>query len=368
MSIPTGARALAVPAPRLPRVPGRTPLRLGPLSGVWRPRAVLVPVALAAVLLLLVALNIGRGDFPLSVPEVLRILAGGGEQAERFVVMELRLPRSLTGALVGVALGMSGAITQSIARNPLASPDILGITAGAGAAAVALIVVGGGAAGGLLAVLGLPLSALLGGFVTALVIYLLAWRSGVEGFRLVLVGIGVGAMLTSLTSYLLLQAEITEASRATVWLTGSLNGRGWEHVVPVAVAVTLVGALTVVATFTLGALRLGEDSARALGVQLQRGQAGLLLAAVALASVAAASAGPIAFVAFVAPQVALRLVRCAGPPVIAGGLVGAVLVVGSDVVARIVLPVELPVGIITAAIGAPYLIFLLVRHNRKVSA
>lgn len=349
-------------------VPGRRPLRVGPVSGVWRPRDVLVPAGLAVVVLVLLAANVGRGDFPLSVPEVLRILAGGGPDADRFVVLQLRLPRSLTGALVGLALGMSGAITQSIARNPLASPDILGVTAGAGAAAVALIVLGGGAAGGLLGVLGLPVSALLGGILTALAVYALAWRRGIEGFRLVLVGIGVAAMLTSLTSYLLVRADITDASRATVWLTGSLNGRGWEHVVPVGVAVTVVGVAALVSTFSLGALRLGEESAQALGVRVQRGQARLLLMAVTLASVAVASAGPIGFVAFVAPQVAMRLVHSAGPPVLAGGLLGAALVVGSDVVSRTVLPVELPVGLVTAAIGAPYLLYLLVRRSREISA
>ncbi|MGZ4518654.1 MAG: FecCD family ABC transporter permease [Mycobacteriaceae bacterium] len=349
-------------------VTGRRPVRIGPISGVWRPRAVLVPVALVAAVVLLLALNVGRGDFPVSVPDVLNILLGGGNKAQRFIVMELRLPRSLSGVLVGLALGMSGAITQSITRNPLASPDILGITAGAGVAAVAVIVFGSGVAGGLLTQLGLPISALLGGVLTAVAIYLLAWRGGVQGFRLVLVGIAVGAMLTSLTSYLLLRAEITGAAQAAVWLIGSLNGRGWDHVVPVTIAVAVAGAFALVMTFTLGALRLGDDSARALGVRLQRGQGALLLAAVVLASVAVAAAGPIGFVAFVAPHIALRLVRSAGPPVLASGLVGAALVIGSDVVARSLLPVELPVGIVTAAIGGPYLLVLLLRQTRKSSA
>jgi iron complex transport system permease protein len=344
----------------------RRAVRVGRVSGVWRPRAAFVPLALAGVVVVLVAVNVGLGDFPLTVPRVLEILITGGEGVESFVVRELRLPRSLTGALAGLALGMAGAITQSIARNPLASPDVLGITAGAGAAAVAVIVAG--AEGSLLASLGLPFAALLGGVLTALAIYLLAWRAGVEGFRLVLVGIGVTAMLTSLTSYLLLRADITDASQAAVWLTGSLNGRGWDNVVPLAIAVPVAGTAALIAVFTLGALRMGDDTARALGVRVQLAQAGLLLTAVALASVAVASAGPIAFVALVSPQVTLRLVGSAGPPVLAGGLVGAALVVGSDVVARTVLPVELPVGIVTAALGAPYLIHLLLRQSRKVSA
>ena len=350
------------------RVPGRRPVRWGPVSGVARPRVVLVPVVLAGVALLLAAVDVGRGDYPIGVLDVVRILLGGGEQAERFVVVELRLPRALTAVLVGLALGMSGAILQSIARNPLASPDLLGITAGASVGAVALIVLGGGVLGGVLALVGLPVAAMLGGLLTAALMYGLAWRQGVEGFRLVLVGIALGALLTSLTSYLLIVADINEASQATVWLTGSLNGRGWEHVVPVSIAVGATGLLALVGGATLSALRLGDDSARAVGVRLQGGQAGLLGLSVLLASVAVAAAGPLAFVALIAPQVGLRLLRSGGPPVLTGGLVGAVLVVGSDVVSRTVLPVELPVGILTAAVGAPYLLYLLARRTRRLDA
>jgi iron complex transport system permease protein len=343
-------------------------VRVGSVSALWRPRALVVPALVALVALLLAAVDVGRGDYPIGVLDVLRIVAGGGEQADRFVVMELRLPRALTAVLVGLAFGMAGAILQSIARNPLASPDILGITQGAGVGAVALIVLAGGSVGGATAFVGPPTAALLGGLLAATAIYLLAWRQGVSGFRLVLVGIAVSAVLTSLISYLLVVADITEAAQATVWLTGSLNGRGWEHVVPVALAVGVVGIVALVGGTTLAALRLGDDSARALGVRLQTGQAVLLGVSVVLASVAVAAAGPIPFVALIAPQLALRLVRSAGPPVLAAGLVGAVLVVGSDVVSRTVLPVELPVGVLTAAIGAPYLLHLLARRTRRLDA
>ena len=351
-----------------PPVLGRRPVRLGPVSTVWRPRAVLVPVVLAVVALVLAAVDVGRGDYPIGVLDVLRILAGDGEQADRFVVVELRLPRALTALLVGLAFGMSGAILQSVARNALASPDILGITQGAGVGAVALIVLGGGALGGVAEVVGPPVAALVGGLLAAVAIYLLAWRQGVSGFRLVLVGIAVSAVLTSTISYLLVVADFTEAASATVWLTGSLNGRGWEHVVPLTVVLAVVGLLAMTGGATLSALRLGDDSARALGVRLQTGQAAQLGIAVVLASVAVAAAGPVPFVALVAPQVALRLVRSPGPPVLAGGLAGAVLVVGSDVVSRTLLPVELPVGVLTAALGAPYLLYLLARRTRRSDA
>ncbi|MDI6629791.1 MAG: iron chelate uptake ABC transporter family permease subunit [Rhodococcus sp. (in: high G+C Gram-positive bacteria)] len=335
---------------------------------VRRPLMVLTTVLLAAALVVVMCVNIGRGDFPLSIVQVLDVLLGGGSRIERFIVMDLRLPRSLTGLLVGAALGISGAITQSISRNALASPDILGITAGSSAAAVALIVLGGGSSfSGLLATLGLPLAALIGGLLTAIAIYTLAWRKGVDGFRLILVGIAVNAMLTAVIGWLLISADINDVSRAQVWLNGSLNGADWSAVWPVAIAVFLVGGGTVVATFTLGALRLGDDNARSLGVRLQHSQAMMLLAAVALAAIATAAAGPIGFVALAAPQIALRVLRTPGPPIIASALLGGLLVVASDLIARTILPVELPVGIVTSALGGPFLLYLLVRSNRKAS-
>jgi iron complex transport system permease protein len=178
----------------------------------------------------------------------------------------------------------------------------------------------------------------------------------------------VSAVLTSTTWYLLIVADITEAARAAVWLTGSLNGRGWEHVVPVAAAVGAAGGCVLLGRATLAVLRYGEDSARALGVRVQSAQAALIGLAVVLASVAVAAAGPIPFVALVAPQIAMRLVRSAGPPVLAGGLLGAVLVLVADVVSRTLLPAELPVGVLTAAFGAPYLIALLARRTRRTDA
>lgn len=350
-------------------VASRPAFRLGPVSLVRRPLMVVITLALLAAMVLVMCVNIGRGDFPLSIPQVLDVLLGGGSRIDRFIVMDLRLPRSLTGLLVGAALGISGAVTQSISRNALASPDILGITAGASAAAVALIVLGGGGTFvGILATLGLPLAALVGGIATAIAIYTLAWKKGVEGFRLILVGIAINAMLTAAIGWLLISADINDVSQAQVWLNGSLNGASWTTVWPVAIAVLVVGGIIVASTFALGALRLGDDSARALGVRLQHRQAVLLLASVALAAIATAAAGPIGFVALAAPQIALRLLRTPGPPIIASALCGGLLVLGSDLIARTILPVELPVGIVTSALGGPFLLYLLVRSNRKVSA
>lgn len=355
---------MTAPAPT--RVPGRTALRRGRFSGVWRPRAVAVTLAGLGLVVLAAAVNIGRGDFPLSVGEVLTVLLGGGERGQRFIVLDLRLPRALTGMLVGAALGVAGAITQTVARNPLASPDVLGVTAGASAAAVLLIVLGGSSAtvGALGDTLGLPLAALLGGLLTALLLVALAWRRGIEGHRLVLIGVGIAAVGSAVTSWLLTRAEITDAARAVVWLTGSLNARGWEHVVPVGAALVVLVPVALLRGFGLGALALGDDTARGLGVRVDRERAVLIVVAVALAAVATASAGPIAFVALVVPQICQRLVGAARPPLLGSAVYGALLVLAADLVARTVLPVELPVGIVTAVLGAPYLLFLLTRGVR----
>ena len=349
-----------------PRVAGRPALRRGRFSGVWRPRVVAVTLVGLVLVVLAAAVNIGRGDFPISLGEVLAVLLGGGERGQRFIVLDLRLPRSLTGVLVGAALGLAGAITQTVARNPLASPDVLGVTAGASAAAVLLIVLGGSSAGvaAIGAVLGLPLAALLGGLLTAVLVYALAWRRGIEGYRLVLVGVGIAAVGSALTNWLLTRAEITDAARATVWLTGSLNARGWEHVVPVGVALLVLVPAALLLGFGLGALQLGDDTARGLGLRVDRERAALVVVAVALAAVATASAGPIAFVALVVPQICQRLVGAARPPLLASAVYGALLVLVADLVARTVLPVELPVGIVTAVLGAPYLLYLLTRGVR----
>ncbi|MGH3601259.1 MAG: FecCD family ABC transporter permease [Pseudonocardiaceae bacterium] len=321
------------------------------------------------LVVLVVAANVGLGDFPIPILKVLDVLAGGGNRADQFIVLQLRLPRTLTGVLVGAALGLSGAISQAIARNPLASPDILGVTAGASVAAVALIVLGNvGFLGVVLSGGGLPVAALIGGVSAATLVYLLAWRRGIEGYRLVLVGIGIQAVALGLTQWLLIVAQITEAAQATVWLTGSLNNRGWEHVVPVGLALAVLVPIGLLLTFGLGALQFDDDTARGLGMRVNRARSALFLVAVALAAVATSSAGPILFVALVVPQIAQRLVGGSRPPLLASAVYGALLTVGSDLIARTVLGSELPVGIVTAALGAPYLLYLLVRRNREVTA
>ncbi|MFD2092854.1 FecCD family ABC transporter permease [Blastococcus deserti] len=342
-----------------------TVVRVGPASGVLRWRAVAVPAAAVVVLVLLSAVSLGRGDFPIGVPDVLRTLVGLGEGAQPFIVLELRAPRVVVGLLVGLALGVAGALFQTFARNPLASPDTLGITMGASVGAVGAIVLGsGGAVGGALTGLGIPLAALLGALLTGVLLFLLAWRAGLDGYRLVLVGIALWSVGTALTDWLLTHAEIHDAASAYVWITGSLNARTWDHAVPLAGALAVLLPLALAAGRVLGALQFGDDTARGLGVRLQTAQGAVVLVAVGCVAFAVSAAGPITFVSLVVPHIAVRLAGGSRPPLLASGLLGAVLVVGADLVTRTVLPEALPVGILTAVLGAPYLLWLLVRGRR----
>lgn len=346
--------------------PAMTPgVRLGAVSFVWRPWNVLIIVLLAAATFLLFCLSIGIGDFPIGLDQVIATLLGRGEQVDEFVIMDLRMPRALAGLVVGIALGVSGAITQSVARNPLASPDILGITGGASAVAVFLVTVSGGTAAAVVDAVGLSAAALAGGLGTGLLVYFLAWRRGIDGFRLILIGISVSAVMEAITTWLLATADIRDVARAQAWLVGSLDGRSWDEV-RVAIWGTLV-LLVVVGgvSFQFKPLHLGDDVAAGLGVRYTRVRAVLLLCAVLLAGVAVSAAGPVPFVALVAPQVAMRLVRCPTPPIVASGVVGALLLIGADLVARTALPIGLPVGVVTAAIGGPFLVYLLVRANLR---
>jgi iron complex transport system permease protein len=352
------------------RTDRRRTVRVGPVSGVVRTRQLLLPVLALVALVLVSAVSLGRGDYPIGLGDVLRTLAGLGDPTQQFIVTELRAPRIVVGVLVGLALGLSGALVQTFARNPLASPDTLGINAGASAAAVGVIVLGGGSgtAAGLLGGLGLPLAALLGGLLVAVLIFLLAWRDGVDGYRLVLVGIGLSAVGFALVDWLLTRSDIQDAAAATVWLTGSLNARTWDQAWPLGLALAVLVPVALALSRQLGVLQFGEDTARALGVRVGAVQAVVVLVAVALAAVAVAAAGPVQFVALVVPQVAVRLAGGSRPPLLASALLGAVLVVGADLLARTVLPVALPVGIVTAVVGAPYLLWLLVRGRRSITA
>jgi iron-siderophore transport system permease protein len=327
------------------------------------PRTVGVAAALVAALLALLVLSVGTGEFSIPPSEVVETLLGGGDRSTRFVIETLRLPRALTGILVGAALGSSGAIFQSITRNPLGSPDVVGFVQGASAGAVLEIVVLGGGTFAIAA------GAVVGGVATAILVYVLAYRGGVQGYRMVLIGIGIAAMLVAVTDYLLTRSTLEQAQAANVWLTGSLNGRGWEHVRPVGVALAVLLPAVALLARQLRTLELGDDVARALGVSIERSRLALIFVAVLLTAVATASTGPVIFVALAAPQIARRLTRASGPGVGCAALMGAALLLGADFASeRAFGPTQLPVGVMTGVGGGLYLIWLLRREWRGASA
>ena len=328
-------------------------------------RTVIVTVGLAVLTAVLFCWSLTVGDFSVPFTTVVKTLVGQGTDATWFIVGELRLPRALVGMFVGAAFGLSGVLLQAIVRNPLATPDVIGVTGGASLAAVSVIVLGGGdwfaAAGGL----GIPIAALGGGVAAAVLVYVLAWRRGLAGYRLVLVGVGIAAMAIACIQYLMTMATIREASQATLWLTGSLNGRGWNQVRPVFVALCVLVPVALVTGGRLRVLEMGDDVARGLGLSVERTRLVLIGCAVGLASLATASAGPIIFVAFVAPVAARSLVGRGHLALVASMLCGAALTLGADLTARrLFAPTELPVGLITAMIGGPYLLVMLWRSGR----
>ncbi|MFG1816279.1 FecCD family ABC transporter permease [Kribbella sp. NPDC049174] len=326
---------------------------------VRQARSLAVIVVLAVLVFAAFCVSLSLGDFKIPVIDVVKTLFGGGDRATDFIVNRLRLPRALTGLMVGAALGMSGAIFQSIARNPLASPDIIGVTYGASAFAVFAIITLG------LTGVAVSIFAIAGAVLTAFLMYVLAWRQGVSSYRLILIGIGIGAIATSITSYLLTKARVEIAQQALIWLTGSLNGRDWSNVRSMGITLAVLTPLMVFLIHRLRILQLGDETAYGLGLRVESSRLGLIVIGVLLAAVATAAAGPIGFVAFVGPPIARRLTRSPGPAMIASALIGALVVALSDLIAQHAFgDTQLPVGVVTGLVGAPYLIFLLARANR----
>jgi len=323
-----------------------------------RRRTVIAGALGAAVLIVfVVTLMVGHTFYPLD--EVLRVIIGQQVPGASFTVGELRLPRATLAALVGFAFGIAGVTFQTMLRNPLASPDIIGISWGASAAAVVGIVVLS------LDETAVSFLALAGALLTALAIYLLSNRRGFAGARLILIGIGIAAVLQSIVSYVLSRAAEWDLQSAMQWLAGSLNGASWDRVVPMALAAAVLVPVLLLLARDLGALRLGDDSAASLGVRVPIVRVALIIAAVALIAFATSAAGPIAFVAFMAGPVAARLLGPGASLLVPAGLVGALLVLGADLLGQYAFDNRLPVGVVTGALGAPFLIFLLAKTNRS---
>ncbi len=321
-------------------------------------RCILLALAVAAFW----ALSLMVGESFYGPGTVARVIAsqfsGQTVPGASFVVGELRLPRATVGLAVGFALGIAGAVFQTLLRNQLASPDIIGISAGAAAAGVTALALWH------LSQTQASLVALVGALVVAGAIYWLSFNSGFSGTRLILIGIGVAALLGSWVNYVLSRAAAWDLNTATRWLTGSLNTMDWQRGLPVIVATAVGVPLLLIAQQRLGVLRLGDELALGLGVRVTAARVVLIVIAVALIAVATAAAGPVSFVAFMSGPLASRLLRPGAPLLLASGLVGALVVLAADLAGQTLFGTRYPVGVITGAIGAPFLIYLLTRINR----
>lgn len=332
----------------------------GDVRRVSHRRAIVVTTALALLAFALFVLTMMVGSFGLTPWEVIGSVTHlGDDPAVDFIVRGLRLPVAATGLAAGIALGVSGAIFQKLLDNPLASPDFVGVSSGASLAAVASIVLFNASS---VAISG---SALVGALVSAALVYVLAYRGGLSGYRFILVGIGVSELMFSLVGYIVARAELFEARQAMTWLVGSVGQAGPGQLYALVVTLVVLLPLALVLERPLRALELGDDTARALGSRVETHRLALIGVSVVLIAFATAAVGPVLFVALVAGPVARRLLGPAGGHVVAAGLVGASLLLASDLVAANAFSSPLPTGLVTGAVGAPYLVWLLVTANRE---
>ncbi len=335
----------------------RQAIRQGRRDRALRWRALVLFLTGLVFALFLLTLMVGQSITPLG--DVAKVLMGENVPGASFVVGHLRLPRALVALLVGLSFGMAGAAFQVMLRNPLASPDIIGVSSGASAAAVFAIVV--------LQMDGASVAvfSILSGLAVALAVFGLSYKHGAAGTRLILVGIGIAAMLESFIAYLLSQAQSWDLQEAMRWLTGSVNSAQMHQVPALLASLILFGGLLLAKSRDLETLRTGDETAQALGVNVSLTRVTIMISAVGLIAVGVAITGPIAFVAFLSGPIAIRLVKNNGSILIPAGLIGACLVLGGDYIGQFLLPSRYPVGVVTGALGAPYLIYLMIRTNRK---
>lgn len=331
-------------------------VRVGNVSARASLRAITVVASLLAGTLVIAVLAIGIGKYTVAPGDVLGLLMGTNTSFDRVVILEWRMPRMLMALLIGAALGVSSAIFQALTRNALGSPDIIGINSGAYTGALIVIA---GIGGGYYAVVA---GALVGGLVTAVVVYALSYRNGLAGYRL----IAVSAVLNSVNQWIVIKLDFHVAVTASVWQQGTLNGLSWTQVLPMTVCLVMVAVMLIALGPQLPVLQMGDDAAGALGVRPDRARLRYLVVGVGLVAVACAAAGPVSFVALAAPQIARRLTASPGVGLVPSAAMGAVLLLISDVIAQQLFSgSELPVGAVTVSLGGVYLVYLLVTQAHQ---
>ncbi|MFW6036028.1 MAG: FecCD family ABC transporter permease [Halothermotrichaceae bacterium] len=329
----------------------------GSISFQINKKTILVLFLLILITVAIVIVSLSIGSTIISPIVVIKNILGIGEANYSFVINTLRLPRVILALLVGAALGISGVILQGIIRNPLASPDVIGVTSGASAAAVLYIAYFSGSSG----IRWLPVAAITGAAIVSLLIYLLSWKGGVTPIRLVLIGIGMAAVMGAITTFMIVISPITTTARAYIWLTGSVYGANWRDVHSMLPWLLIFFPIALILSRTINVKELGDSLAVGLGVRVQIYRLAFLLISVALAGSAVAFAGGIGFVGLIAPHISRKIVgRSFGTLIPVSALIGGIIVILADLLGRTAfLPLDLPAGIFVSGIGAPFFIYLL---------
>ncbi|QXW98308.1 iron chelate uptake ABC transporter family permease subunit [Rothia mucilaginosa] len=331
----------------------------GPVSAQVPWRVLILNVALVVLIAALAFWGMLQGDYKIAPEKMIPALLGEGKQIT-VAFAQQRAARIVAALLVGAALGLSGAIFQVISGNALGSPDIIGFTNGAATGALLQIIVFNSGP------VEVALGAVVGGLATSVLVWLLTRRTGLHGFRLVLVGIGVGSTLAAFNSLLVVRASLTQAQTAASWLAGSLNDITWERTYALLGLLLVVTPLLLMLVRPLGAIRFGDQVASGLGVSVNAYRVAALFIGVLLVSLATATTGPIAFVALAAPHIAKTLARSGGVGFTSAALMGALMVLGSDLIGRFAVPGRIiQVGVVTGAIGGLYLIYLIYLERKK---
>ncbi|MGO2750113.1 MAG: FecCD family ABC transporter permease [Pseudoclavibacter sp.] len=330
------------------------------VSFTVRPRSMVVAGALLLLIVACFLVSLALGKYTVALPDVIAALAGAGSEQIRLVVVDWRLPRALLSVLFGAALGLSGAIFQSLTRNALGSPDVIGFNMGSYSGVLIVMLAGGG--GFLLIASG----AVAGGLITAFLVSVLAYKRGVQGFRLIIIGIALSAMLGSLNTWIMVKADVAFAMQAAVWGAGTLNGVTWLEVWPSLALFVAFGVALAALAPGIRQLELGDETAKLQGLPVERSKVWMIVLGVGFTALVTAAAGPISFIALAAPQLARRLTRAgASIDLITSALVGAALLSIADLIAQHALPgLSLPVGAVTVSIGGLYLVWLLARETK----
>ncbi|WP_312468913.1 iron ABC transporter permease [Neobacillus sp.] len=334
----------------------------GKMSFLIDRKAILTFIILLLITFIVFVVSTGTGEMKINPFTVIKVFFGGGPEMESLIIKSFRLPRIIVALMVGISLAVAGGILQGMIRNPLASPDVLGITGGAAVAVVAFLALFSDKNNALtVSIAWLPLAAFVGAGVVAFLVYFLAWKNGVSPIRLVLIGIGISTLMQALTTLMMIMGPIYQASQANIWITGTVYGSNWKNVATLVPWTVIFLIIALIAARTINIQELGDEVATGLGGKVQKQRLLLLMISTALIGSSVAFAGGIGFVGLMAPHMARRLVGSSfGALLPTSALLGGILVMVADLIGRTMFsPLEVPAGVFTAGIGAPYFIYLL---------